>query len=80
MLQRSHTPLQPRGAHPMEEQAGGIPGDSRYNRDLKPEEARYVTELVRRIAALLLLGPALDANYQVIRKSPCNWPGKTDYD
>ncbi|GAB4207938.1 MAG: DNA methyltransferase [Roseiflexaceae bacterium] len=33
-------------------------------RDLAPAEARLVTEIVRRIAALLLLGPELDANYR----------------
>ena len=32
-------------------------------RDLTPDEARYVTEMARRIAAILLLEPALDANY-----------------
>lgn len=32
-------------------------------RDLKPDEAREVTAMVRRIAALLLLEPQLDANY-----------------
>jgi Type ISP C-terminal specificity domain/N-6 DNA Methylase len=32
-------------------------------RALKPEEAIYVSEMVRRIAAILLMGPALDANY-----------------
>ena len=32
-------------------------------RDLKPDEAREVTAIVRRISALLLLEPQLDANY-----------------
>lgn len=31
-------------------------------RDLRADEVRYVTEMVRRIAAILLLGPALDEN------------------
>jgi hypothetical protein len=33
-------------------------------RDLKPDEARYVTEIARRLAAILLLEPALDANHE----------------
>lgn len=32
-------------------------------RNLKPEEAREVTNMVRRLTALVLLGPQLDANY-----------------
>jgi SAM-dependent methyltransferase len=32
-------------------------------RALKPDEAAYVSEMIRRIAAILLMGPALDANY-----------------
>jgi len=32
-------------------------------RALKPEEVAYVSQMVRRIAAILLMGPALDANY-----------------
>jgi hypothetical protein len=32
-------------------------------RSLRVEEARYVTEMARRIAALLLMGPSLDENY-----------------
>jgi hypothetical protein len=33
-------------------------------RDLTIDEARYVTEMVRRLAALVLLQPSLDANYR----------------
>ena len=36
-------------------------------RDLSVEEARYVTEMVRRLAALVLLQPELDANYQQVK-------------
>ena len=36
-------------------------------RALKPEEVREVSDMVRRIAAILLLGPALDANYAALR-------------
>jgi hypothetical protein len=36
-------------------------------RSLSVDEVRYVTEVARRIAAILLLGPALDANYQEVK-------------
>ncbi|HYD70249.1 type ISP restriction/modification enzyme [Azospirillum sp.] len=39
---------------------------SLLGRPLTAEEARYVTAMVRRITALLLLGPALDANYRAV--------------
>ena len=35
-------------------------------RPLHPEEAAYFAQVVRRIAAILLLGPVLDANYREI--------------
>ena len=35
-------------------------------RPLHSEEAAYFSQVVRRIAAILLLGPALDASYQAI--------------
>lgn len=34
------------------------------DRDLSIDETRYVTEMVRRLAALVLLQPSLDANYR----------------
>ena len=37
-------------------------------RGLTKEEARHVTDMVRRIAALLLMGPALDANYAAVKR------------
>ena len=43
-------------------------------RDLTPEEARYVTEMARRIAAILLLEPALDDNYERIKADAYTWP------
>jgi len=43
-------------------------------RDLTPEEARYVTEMVRRIAAILALGPVLDRNYERVKSDPYAWP------
>ena len=42
-------------------------------RDLKPDEARYVTEMTRRIAAILLLEPALDENYEHIKADTFDW-------
>jgi len=43
-------------------------------RPLTPEEARDVTGMARRIAALLLLTPALDANYQAVKAAAYAWP------
>jgi hypothetical protein len=37
-------------------------------RGLSKEEARHVTDMARRIAALLLMGPALDANYETVKR------------
>jgi hypothetical protein len=42
---------------------------SLLDRNLTPDEAREVTHMARRIAALLLLTPALDANYAVCKSS-----------
>jgi hypothetical protein len=42
-------------------------------RDLKPEEARYVTEMVRRIAALVLMQRELDANYERVKVDVWEW-------
>jgi hypothetical protein len=42
-------------------------------RDLKPEEARYVTEMVRRITALVLMQPELDANYERVKADVWDW-------
>ena len=43
-------------------------------RNLTLEEALYVGEMVRRIAAILLLGPLLDASYHAIAADPYPWP------
>ncbi len=43
-------------------------------RGLTVDEARYVGEMVRRIAAILLLGPELDANYEAVKKDTWAWP------
>ena len=42
-------------------------------RPLTKDEVRYVQEMARRIAALLLLEPALDANYQNVKAHTFAW-------
>ncbi len=46
---------------------------SLLGRDLTVEEARYVTEMVRRLAAICLLEPALDANYEAVKADTYEW-------
>ena len=43
-------------------------------RPLTTDEAREVMNIARRIAAILLLEPALDANYQAIKAAAYPWP------
>ena len=45
-------------------------------RGLTKEEARHVTDMARRIAALLLLGPALDANYETVKREAAHFANK----
>ncbi len=42
-------------------------------RSLTVDEVRYVTEVARRIAAILRLGPALDENYQAVKTNAFDW-------
>jgi hypothetical protein len=42
-------------------------------RPLTRDEVRYVQEIVRRIAAILLLQPALDANYDAVKSKAFPW-------
>lgn len=42
-------------------------------RDLKPDEAREVMNMARRIAAILLLQPQLDANYRRTKDAAFDW-------
>jgi hypothetical protein len=42
-------------------------------RPLRDDEARYVTDIVRRIAAILLLEPALNADYEAVKASVFPW-------
>jgi hypothetical protein len=44
------------------------------HRALHPEEAAYFAQVVRRIAAILLLGPALDASYKSILPTATGLP------
>jgi hypothetical protein len=43
-------------------------------RPLTPDEAREVTHMARRIAALILLQPALDQNYLAAKNHAAAWP------
>jgi hypothetical protein len=43
-------------------------------RALTLDEVREVTNMARRIAALLLLGPELDANYEAAKTASSDWP------
>lgn len=47
--------------------------ESILNRALTPDEARYITEVVRRLAALLLLEPGLNASYQAVKGETHPW-------
>jgi hypothetical protein len=47
-------------------------------RPLTKEEVRYVQEMARRIAAILLLEPALDANYQNVKAHAFPWKELTN--
>ena len=43
-------------------------------RPLATDEARYVTEMARRIAAILLIEPRLDASHRTVCADACPWP------
>ena len=42
-------------------------------RPLRSEEAREVTAMVRRLAGIILLQPALDANYHRVKTNSYDW-------
>jgi hypothetical protein len=42
-------------------------------RSITKDEARHVTDMARRIAALLLMGPALDGNYEAVKRKTYPW-------
>jgi hypothetical protein len=43
-------------------------------RPISPEEARYVSQMASRIAAICLLQPKLDANYVAVKSNTYAWP------
>ena len=43
-------------------------------RPLTPEEIDEVTHMARRLAAIVLLEPALNGNYQSVKAHPYPWP------
>jgi len=45
-------------------------------RPMTKDEVRWVQEMARRIAAILLLEPALDENYRAIKAHTYEWPRK----
>jgi len=45
-------------------------------RGLTPEEVRYVTEMARRLAALIALQPSLDENYRRVSEAAYQWPAE----
>ncbi|MCX7424744.1 MAG: N-6 DNA methylase [Planctomycetia bacterium] len=48
--------------------------DKILGRALKPDEAREVMNIARRIAAIILLQPALDENYNNVKSAAFDWP------
>ena len=44
-------------------------------RALRKGEARHVTDMVRRIACILLMEPELDENYRSVKANAYDWPG-----
>ena len=44
-------------------------------RPLRAEEAREVMNIARRLTALILMQPTLDANYGAVKSSTYAWPG-----
>ena len=53
---------------------------SLLGRPLTLDELTEVMHMTRRIAALLLLQPALDANYRAVKGDPRPWQKSTDAD
>ncbi len=47
--------------------------DALLGRSLRVEEVQEVTAMARRIAALVLLQPSLDANYESVKASSARW-------
>lgn len=47
---------------------------SLLGRDRTIDEARYFTEMARRIASILVLAPQLDDNYRAVKDNTCARP------
>ena len=45
-----------------------VPRKPLLGRSLTPDEVRYITEIARRLVALIALQPSLDANYRGVIK------------
>jgi len=43
-------------------------------RSMKMEEVEYLTEMARRLAAIVLLQPKLDENYRTVKSNTYLWP------
>ncbi len=43
-------------------------------RPLKLQEAQEFTQIARRLMAIVLLGPALDRNYEAVKQGVYAWP------
>jgi hypothetical protein len=48
------------------------------SRPLNSDEVRHFQEMARRIAALVLLQPALDVNYRSTKAAAVPWPGRLE--
>jgi hypothetical protein len=49
--------------------------ENSLGRPLTLAEAQELTQIARRLAAIILLGPALDTNYEAIKQAAYQWPG-----
>jgi hypothetical protein len=45
-------------------------------RSMTMDEVEYVTEMIRRISAIILLQPALDANYEAVKSDTYTWKAR----
>ena len=52
--------------------------NNRLGRAISPDEAHYVRDMARRIGAICLLQPQLDANYASVKANAYDWPQPTE--
>ncbi|MCU0914367.1 MAG: hypothetical protein MUC88_07390 [Planctomycetes bacterium] len=85
MLAQPHKAAQQHGERLVEYHIGGYQVIKKWlsyrekailGRGLRVEEAEYVTEMARRIAALILMQPELDANYEAVKADTWPWPSQ----